>query len=136
MDPRASSEERIVRGAVGLFISAEERCKGVQRLPAGRFDPHHLSQMLASCTAERDEVQALISGAGLTFGYSRNGRTRARLELVSAQVSVPLKINVSERWPICCRTRRAGTTSAQASLTACTGACGTSTAPVRVTRWP
>jgi hypothetical protein len=96
MDPQASSEERIVRGAVGLFISAEERYKGVQRLPVERFDPRQLRQMLASCTAERDEVQALISDAGLTFGYSQNGRTRARLELESAQVPVPLKINVSE----------------------------------------
>jgi hypothetical protein len=52
--------------------------------------------MLDSCTAERDAVQEKITGAGLTFGYTQNGKTRARLELDSPKVSVPLKINVTE----------------------------------------
>ena len=96
MDPGISSEERIVRGAVALFISADERFKGVRRLPAERFDRRVHRQMLDNCIAERDAVQELITGAGLTFGYTQNGKTKARLELESPKVSVPLKINVTE----------------------------------------
>lgn len=96
MDPGISSEERIVRGAVALFISADERYKGVRRLPAERFDRRLLRYMLDSCIAERDAVQELITSAGLTFGYSQNGKTKARLELESSKVSVPLKINIAD----------------------------------------
>jgi hypothetical protein len=96
MDPGISSEKRIVRGAVALFVSADERYKGVCRLPAERFDRRLLRQMLDSCTAERVAVQELITGAGLTLGYSQNGKTKARLELASPKVSVPLKVNVTE----------------------------------------
>jgi len=96
MDPGISSEERIVRGAVALFVSADERYKGVRGLPAERFDRRVHRQMLESCIAERDAVQELITGAGLTFGYTQNGKTKARLELESPKISVPLKINVTE----------------------------------------
>jgi hypothetical protein len=48
------------------------------------------------CTKERNDVQKLITDAGLTFGYSRDGKTETRLELESSQTPVPLKINVSE----------------------------------------
>ncbi len=95
MDPGISSEERIVRGAVALWVSADQRLKGVRRLPAQRFGRRVLRQMLDSCTAERNAIEDLITGAGLTFGYSQNGRTKARLELAPG-VSVPLTINVSE----------------------------------------
>jgi hypothetical protein len=96
MDPDIGSEERIVRGAVALFISAEERFKGVRQLPAERFDRRIHRQMLDSCIAERDAVQELIGGAGLTFGYAQNGKTRARLELDPPKISVPLKINITQ----------------------------------------
>jgi hypothetical protein len=96
MDPGISSEERIVRGAVALFVSADERCKGVCRLPADRFDQRLLRQMLDSCTAERDAVQELITSAGLTFGCAQNGKTKSRVELESPKVSVPIKINIAE----------------------------------------
>jgi hypothetical protein len=96
MDPGISSEERIVRGAVALVVSADERFKGVRKLPAERFDRRLLGPMIDSCTAERDAVQELISGAGLIFGYTQNGKTKARLELESPKVSVSLKINVTE----------------------------------------
>ena len=96
MDPGINSEERIVRGAVALFISAEERYKGVRGLPAERFDRRALRSMHDSCSVERHGVQELIADAGLTFGYSQNGKTKARLELESSKVSVPLKINVTE----------------------------------------
>ena len=96
MDPGIPSEERIVCGAVALFVSADERLKSVRALPAERFDRRDHRQMVESCIAERDAVQELITGAGLTFGYSQNGNTKARLELESPKVSVPLKINVTE----------------------------------------
>jgi hypothetical protein len=96
MDPDISSEERIVRGAVALFLSADERYKGVRGLPAERFDQRVYRRMVDSSTAERDDVQELITGAGLTFGYSQNGKKKARLELESVRVSVPLTIRVSE----------------------------------------
>lgn len=48
MDPGVSTEERIVRGAVALFVSADERFKGVRRLAAERFDRRLLRQMLDS----------------------------------------------------------------------------------------
>ena len=96
MDPRISSEERIVRGAVALFESADQRFKGVRRLPAERFDRRLYRHMLDSCTAERDAVDELINCAGLTFGYTQNGKTKARLDLESPKVSIPLKINVTQ----------------------------------------
>src|SRR5205814_284544 len=96
MDPSIPSEGRIVRGAVALFVSADERFKSVRALPAERFDGRVHRQMVESCIAEHDAVQELITGAGLTFGYGQNGKTKARLELESPKVSVPLKINVTE----------------------------------------
>ena len=85
-----------MRGAVGLFVSADERLKSVRGLPAEHFDRRVYERMVESCIAERDAVQELITGAGLTFGYSQNGKRKARIELESPKVSVPLKINVTE----------------------------------------
>lgn len=96
MDPDVSSEERIARGAVALYISADERFKGVRRLPAGYPNQRTYQQMLDASTQERDAIEALITGAGLTFGYDKTGKRKSRLELASANVSVPLQINVSE----------------------------------------
>ncbi len=55
-----------------------------------------LKQLVASCNDEREKVEELIAGAGLAFGYSRNGKNKARLELESPQVSVPLKLDITE----------------------------------------
>lgn len=96
MDPDISSDARILRGAVALYISADQRSKGVRRLPAGYPDRPTHRQMLDSCIAECIAVEDLVKGARLTFGYSRNGKTKARIELQSSNVSVPLDINVSE----------------------------------------
>lgn len=96
MDPGISSEERIVRGAVALHVSAYERVKGVRGLPVGSFDRRLLRQMTESCIAEQDTIQELITLAGLTFGYSSNGKKKTHLELESQNISVPLKINVAQ----------------------------------------
>lgn len=96
MDPGISSEERIMRGAAALYHSADQRSKAFRKLPPERFDQRTYNHMLDSCTKERNDVQKLIADAGLTFGYSRDGKTETRLELESSEISVPLKINVSE----------------------------------------
>jgi len=82
-----SSEERIMRGAAALYYSADERSKGVRRLPPERFDQRAYIHMLDSCTKERNDVQKLITDAGLTFGYSRDGKAETRLELESSETS-------------------------------------------------
>ena len=96
MDPDISSAKRLVRGAVALHFSAEERSKGVRALSAERFDPRIYEQMLDSCSQERDSIGKLIDGAGMAFGSSRKGSAKIRLELQSPKVAVPLKINITE----------------------------------------
>lgn len=96
MDPDISSAKRLVRAAVALHVSAEERSKGVRALPAERFDPRIYRQMLDSCSQERDSIRKLIDGAGMAFGSSRKGSAKVRLELQSPKVAVPLKINITE----------------------------------------
>jgi hypothetical protein len=96
MDPDISSEKRIARGAVALMNSAEERLKGVRRLSADRFPPGALGAMINNCTSERDNVRALIMGAGFAFGHSKKGTTETRLVIASANISVPLTINIGD----------------------------------------
>jgi hypothetical protein len=96
MDPDISSAKRLVRGAVALYFSAEERSRGVHALPAERFEPRVHQQMLDSCGQERESIRKLIDGAGMTFGSSRKGNAKVRLEMQSPKVAVPLKINITE----------------------------------------
>ncbi len=96
MDPDISSAKRIVRGAVALHFSAEERSKGVRALPAENFDPAMSRQMLDSCRQEQASIRKLLDAAGMTFGSSRNGSAKVRLELQSPRAAVPLKINITE----------------------------------------
>jgi hypothetical protein len=96
MDPDISSAKRLVRGAVALHVSAEERSKGVRALPADRFDPRIYEQMLDSSSQERDAIRKLIDGAGMAFGSSRKGSVKVQLELQSPRVAIPLKINITE----------------------------------------
>ena len=96
MDPDISSAKRIVRGAVALYYSADERSKGVRGLPPERFDRRTYQHMLDSCTRNGTPSAELITDAGLTFGYSRDGKHEGPARTESPKVSVPLKINVSE----------------------------------------
>jgi hypothetical protein len=96
MDPDISSAKRLVRGAVALHLSAEERSKGVRALPAENFDAATYRQMLDSCRQEQESIRKLLDGAGMTFGTSRNGSAKVRLELQSPRAAVPLKINITE----------------------------------------
>lgn len=96
MDPDIGSAERFARGAVALYVSAEERSKGVRALPASRFPPQTYQQMLDSCRQEQESIRRLIDGAGMTFGSSKKGNAKVRLEMHSPLVAVPLKINISE----------------------------------------
>lgn len=96
MDPDISSGKRLVRGAVALYDSAEQRFKGVRALPAEHFEPRTYQQMLDSCSQERESIRKLIDGAGMSFGSSQKGNTRVRLELQSPKVAVPIKINMTQ----------------------------------------
>jgi len=53
MDPDAGSAKRLVRGAVALHLSAEERSKGVRTPPSERFDPRTYQQMLVQGSGPR-----------------------------------------------------------------------------------
>jgi hypothetical protein len=70
MDPDISSAKRLVRGAVALHFSAEERSKGVRALPAENFDAAKYRQMLDSCRQEQESIRKLLDGAGMAFGTS------------------------------------------------------------------
>ena len=96
MDPEVRSAKRLVRGAVALHLSAEERSRGVRALPAERFHPQTYQQMIDSCRQEQASIRELIDGAGMAFSSSRKGNVKARLEMHSPKVEVPLKINISE----------------------------------------
>lgn len=52
--------------------------------------------MLDSCSQERESIRQLIDGAGMAFGSARKGSAKARLELPSPKVGVPLRINITE----------------------------------------
>ena len=84
-------------GAAALYYSAGERSKGS---PGSRPNASTSAPVTTCPTVapknHRNDVQKLITDAGLTFGYSRDGKTETRLELESSQTPVPLKINVSE----------------------------------------
>jgi enamine deaminase RidA (YjgF/YER057c/UK114 family) len=96
MDPDVTSATRLLRGAVALHHSAEERSKGVRAIPAGHFAPSDYQQMLGNCSQERDDIRKLPGGAGMTFGSSAKGNTKSRLELQSQKTAIPLKINIIE----------------------------------------
>jgi hypothetical protein len=96
MDPDISSAKRLLRGAVALHHSAEERFMGVRALPPERFDARQYQQMLDNCIQERDDIRKLIDDAGMTFGNSQKGSTKVRLEMQSPKAAVPLKINITE----------------------------------------
>lgn len=95
MDPDISSAKRLARGAAALHYSAEQRSKGMQALPAGRFDSGTYRQILDSCIQKRQSVRKLIEDAGMTFGSARKGNAKVRLELQSPRVTVPLKIDIT-----------------------------------------
>ncbi|MDN3353183.1 hypothetical protein [Actinomadura sp. DC4] len=96
LDSSISSEERIMRGAVALLVSAEERLRGALRVPTGHLDPHHMRLITDNSTAERDNVQTLIDKAGLIVVRSRDNKRIARLELASPKASVPVRLDVTE----------------------------------------
>ena len=95
MDPEVSSAKRLVRGAVGLRYSAEERFKGVSALPADLLGPDVHKQMLESCRDEREAVARLIEDAGMTFRLAKKGNIKSHLEMRSPTTSVPLKVEVA-----------------------------------------
>lgn len=91
LDSSISDNERLVRGAVALLDSEEQRLKGATRLPPA-FGPRQ--PLVARSTADRDEAKKIITDAGISLRLSRDGKAIARLELDS--VSVPMKLDITE----------------------------------------
>jgi hypothetical protein len=90
LDPGVSSDERIVRGAVAILDSEEQRLKGATRLPT----TFRLRQPLVDRSAgELDQARRIITAAGIGLVHSRDGKSVARLELGS--VSVPMKLDIT-----------------------------------------
>jgi hypothetical protein len=96
LDPAVSPEERIIRGAVLLLVSAEERLKGAKGIPATHFNADLRQAMITNCTQEWASAKALIERAGVRLALDRRGKEIARLELDSPQVAVPVKLNVTQ----------------------------------------
>jgi hypothetical protein len=96
LDPAVSAEERIVRGAVLLLTSAEERLKGATGLPADRFGTRVHQALIRNCTQERDSVRGMIERAGVRLVWDRKGKRIVRLQLDSPLVDVPVDLNVTQ----------------------------------------
>ena len=97
LDPTIASEERIVRGAVGLLVSADEQLRSLKHImPTTRVPRAQLDQMLKYCTGERSHVEQMIKDAGIDIVPSKNQKTAARLTINTSAVSVPLRFDVSE----------------------------------------
>jgi hypothetical protein len=97
LDPAAGSEERIIRGAASLLTSTDEQLRGVRSIPADRYHPDIYNAMIDSCAGEHDNVNTLITQAGLAKVMSKDGKQVSRLALDSPAVSVPVKLNVTEK---------------------------------------
>jgi hypothetical protein len=95
LDSDIGSEERIMRGAVALLVSADERLRGVMTIPAPHFDLRLRQKLIDICTSERDSARALITGAGIRLVRSGDGKKVARLELDAPKVRVPVKLDVT-----------------------------------------
>jgi hypothetical protein len=96
LDPDAGSEERIMRGAVALLVSVDERLRGVTSIPAAQFDPRLRQAFIDVCTSERDSTRQLISAAGIRLAQSDDGRKIARLEFDAPKVRVPVKLDITD----------------------------------------
>jgi hypothetical protein len=70
-DSSVSSEERVVRGAVALLDSEEQRLKGAMRLPT-QFGPRR--ELIDRSTEERDRAREVI--ARPASGWCRPGAAR------------------------------------------------------------
>jgi hypothetical protein len=96
IDVEVSCEERVMRGAVSLLVSANERLKGVMAIPDTHFNESLRRKLIDNCQTEVNSAEALITGAGLTLARGRDGKTFARLELDSPKISVPVKLDITK----------------------------------------
>lgn len=96
LDPDAGCEERIMRGAAALLVSADQRLKGVNSIPARQFNVDLRQAMINNCVGERDSARALIERAGVRLAWSKDRKQVARLELDTPQVAVPVKLDVTQ----------------------------------------
>ncbi len=95
LDSDVGSEERIMRGAVALLVSADERLRGVMSIPAN-FDPRLRQMMIDHSTSERESARTLITGTGIRLVPSGDGKKIARLELDTPKVRVPVQLDITD----------------------------------------
>lgn len=96
LDSDVGGEERIMRGAVSLLVSADERLRSVMSIPAGYLDPRLRQGMVDNCTSERDSARRLISGTGTRLVRSGDGKKIARLELDAPKVRVRVQLEITD----------------------------------------
>lgn len=96
IDPDVGCEERIMRGAVSLLVSANERLKGIVATPTtATFNASLRKKLIDNCETEVTAAETLIAEAGMTPVLGRDGKTLARLELDSPKVSVSVKLDIT-----------------------------------------
>ena len=96
IDPDVGCEERIIRGAVSLLVSANEQLKGIVATPTtATFNASLRKKLIDNCKTEVTSAETLIAEAGITLALGKDGKTLARLELDSPKVSVPVRLDIT-----------------------------------------
>ena len=93
IDSDVGCEERVMRGAVSLLVSANERVKGIVATPVTiTFNSSLRKKLIDNCKAEVASAERLITEAGMTLALGRDGKTLARLELDSPRFQCQLSL--------------------------------------------
>lgn len=90
LDPSISYGERVTRYAAVAYYGAENKLKGARQSLVREATQQVRDWLIAKCSAEFDQVRALIDRAGMDLGLDRKGRDVARVELRGSDVRVPI----------------------------------------------
>lgn len=91
LDPSISYEERITRYAAMEYYGGENKLKGARQSLAGKATQQDSEWVIDKCSAEFDQVRALIDQAGMDLGLDRHGRDVTRIELRGSDVRIPIR---------------------------------------------
>ena len=91
LDPSVSYEERITRYAAAAYYGAENRLKGARQSLVREATQQVREFLINKCSADFDQLRALINQAGMDLGLDRRGRNVARIELRGSDVRVPIE---------------------------------------------
>jgi hypothetical protein len=91
LDPSISYEQRLTRYAAVAYYGAENRLKGAKQSQVREATQQVRELLINKCSAEFDQVRALIDQAGMDLGLDRRGRDVARIELRGSDVKIPIK---------------------------------------------